>query len=403
MTALLLLLLTFLLPFFSRELRRGLPALFTFWAVVALHHGVAITNSFLFHTIGAEYDATGFSNAGFELAQAGMFPFSIGSKLYESFLGVIYWLFGSSHFLGAELSVLAFSLSCIVLLKILRQLNFQQYQMPALLFFGALPTMVFVGSVTMRESLQVFFFMLAVYYGIEMHLKGGFNRNFIMLVLSAFAMGLTHKGLIVYMFFLIMAFLLFSLQPTSKMWRVKKLRLLLMLMLPIFLLVLLVLANLDVQGIHVLHVLANMDVLEAASYHREFRGDVGRTTYGILLDLSSLASFSSSISRLYIYYMFMPFPWKISNLLDVYAGMEALLRLLLLYCAAKEWYNAEGERRRLLTLLFIIFFAMSLLWALGTINYGTGMRHHMVTWWLLIVLGMPQLVQMSRKFVHVYF
>jgi hypothetical protein len=37
---------------------------------------------------------------------------------------------------------------------------------------------------------------------------------------------------------------------------------------------------------------------------------------------------------------------------------------------------------------------MAVLWAAGTVNYGTATRHHMVHQWIVLLLGVPALVQM---------
>ena len=32
------------------------------------------------------------------------------------------------------------------------------------------------------------------------------------------------------------------------------------------------------------------------------------------------------------------------------------------------------------------------MWALGTTNYGTAMRHHMLSWWIIVIAGFPPLM-----------
>jgi len=395
--AIFVLLVTFTLPVFSYELRKNRSLIFGYWFVILLHQIVAFTNAFLFTTLGAGADASAFHKIGVGLAQSGEFSFSIGAKFYTSILGIVYWLFGSSHFLGDQLSVLAFALSCIVLLKILRQLDLLDYQLPVLLLFGALPTMVLLGSITMRESYQVLFFMLAVYFGMKMLLKGGINRNFIALILSAFVMGLFHKGLIVYMSFLIVLFMVFSLDPAIYLWRIKKLRLLLLLTLPILFMGLLLMVKLQIPGVVALSALANMNVGEYILDYRETAA-VARATYAVVFDLSSSFAFILSTLVLYLYYLFAPFPWQVGGVLDAYAATESIMRMILLYYAIKHWRNAYGSQRRLLGLMLILFFSMTFLWAMGTTNYGTAMRHHMLTWWILVVVGLPPLIESMRRF-----
>jgi len=394
--AVLIAVLIFYLPILFKELRHNKSIFLTYFFVIVLHQTVAVINAFWFTTIGADADATSFNQAGFELAQSGIFSFSVGSKFYENMLGVLYWVFGSSHFLGEQLSIFAFAISCIVLIKILRQLDLSQYQVPVLIVFGAIPTMVLLGSITMRESYQVLFFMMTVYFGIKMHLKGGLNRNLFFLMLSALMMGLFHKGLLVYMLVLIAVLCYFSLKPKLKFLQVKKLRVMLLGMSVIFVMSCSAMVSLQVSGYEVLSSLTNMDLINYAERYRD-NAVIARATYGVSLDVSSIFSFITSSFVLYFYYLFAPFPWNVTTAVDVYASIEAFVRLILLYCSIKHWRSAYGVQRRLLGLLLILFFSMSFLWAMGTTNYGTAIRHHMLTWWILVVMGVPVLVDEVRR------
>ena len=138
--ALIIFIVTLSLPFLFRELRQNKIVLLAYLFIAGLHQLVAVINAFWFAVVAADADANSFDRIGFELAQSGVFSFAIGSKFYENMLGVVYWLFGSSHFLGEQLSIMAFSLSCVILIKILRQLNLSQYQAQILKAFGVLPT-----------------------------------------------------------------------------------------------------------------------------------------------------------------------------------------------------------------------------------------------------------------------
>ena len=63
-----------------------------------------------------------------------------------------------------------------------------------------------------------------------------------------------------------------------------------------------------------------------------------------------------------------------------------------------EWRKAVDLRKRLLGLLLLLFFSMSFLWAVGTTNYGTAIRHNMLIWWILVIGGVPPLI----KKLHFY-
>ncbi len=148
----------FLMPLFSRELRKSGSIMFGYWFVIFLHQFVAFLNAHLFATgqrgtFGAENDA----NRSFHLIakelvlQGEMYyrgqyisvPLSLdsflkGGAFYYEMLGSVYKWFGVSLLLGEQLSVLVFALSCIVFLKIMRQLGLERYSFPSLICFSAL-------------------------------------------------------------------------------------------------------------------------------------------------------------------------------------------------------------------------------------------------------------------------
>ena len=115
------------------------------------------------------------------------------------------------------------------------------------------------------------------------------------------------------------------------------------------------------------------------------------------MTFSSPFMFIYSILNVYLHYLFAPFPWKVSNVLDFYASMESLLSLVLICFALKNWCNAYGTQRRLLGLMLVLYFSMTFLWAIGTTNYGTSMRHHMLSWWILVIAGLPLLMETLKR------
>ena len=120
---------------------------------------------------------------------------------------------------------------------------------------------------------------------------------------------------------------------------------------------------------------------------------MGRANYSANLDLSSLYTIIYTSCKLYLYYLASPFPWQIKNVLDVGGMIESILRITLIYFSVKHWRNAYGAQRRILGLMLILFFSMSFMWAVGTTNYGTAARHHMLSWWILVLAGLPLVME----------
>ena len=159
------------------------------------------------------------------------------------------------------------------------------------------------------------------------------------------------------------------------------------------------LSKVEMNEIQTLSYLLNQNWLDVVS---RFRAnsiiDSGRTTYGVYLDVTSSYMLVYSGLKLYIYYLFAPFPWNIGSLTDLYASAESIMRMILIYFSVKQWRKAYGSQRRLLGLMLILYFSMTFMWALGTTNYGTAMRHHMLSWWIIVIVGVPPLMEKLSRF-----
>jgi hypothetical protein len=381
----------FLIPVFSRELRQDKSILLGYWFVVFLHQIIAFTNYYIITTVGAGSDAKDFQTRIEMFSKAGEWKIAIGAELYVQVLGIIYRWFGSSSLLGGQLSILAFAISCIFLMKIIRLCGIERYKLYSLLAFGSLPTMVFLGSITLRESFQVLFFMVAVYFGMKMHFKDGLNSYLIALVASVFAMGSLHRGLVGYAMFIIPLFFVWNLYPSRHPGHVKVLRLAAFIAVPVTVVGLLVFSKR--LGFPDYSELISHKFLEKLSNIR--MGPIntpGRATYGVALDLSSTIMTFYTGLKIYVSYLFAPFPWQIHNFQDAYAALESAIRMMLIYFSVKHWMNAVGAQKRLLGLMLILYFSISALFAIGTTNYGTAMRHHMLGWWIIAIVGVPPLM-----------
>jgi len=411
---------TFSMPAFSRELRKSLAIIFVYWVVIVLHQVVAFLNQYLYAigeagVVGATNDANhGFHYIAKELALNGELlhrgvPLSVplsfesffkGGSFYYEMLGSFYQWFGVSHLLGEQLSILVFAFSCIVFLKIMRQLGLEHYRASCLFCFGALPTMVLLGSVTLRESYQVFFFMLAVYSGVKISNSEKLHiASIFYMAIAALLMGLFHQALTVYAVFMIFLFLVYSPRPISRLGNIKKLHLIAVGVIPFIFLGLVLMSTTNAVNFAYVQRVIDFGLFDAIAFYREaslFK--FGRTSYVVPLDSSSIFMMIYSLLKVYSYYLFKPFPWEIHNAIDMYAFWEVLTRITLICFSLFEWRKAVGLRKRLLGLMLLLFFSMSILWSVGTTNYGTAIRHNMLTWWILIIMGVPPLI----KKLHFY-
>jgi len=425
LAAIFLVVATFLMPAFSRELRKSGAIIFVYWVVIVLHQVVAFLNQYLYAIggsgiVGATNDANqGFHYVAKELALNGEFlyrgvlfsvPLSLesflraGSYFYYEMLGSFYQWFGVSLLFGEQLSILVFAFSCIVFLKIMRQLGLERYRVSCLFCFGALPTMVLLGSVTLRESFEVFFFMLAVYSGVKISISEKLQTTSIFyMMIAAFLMGIFHRALVVYAVFIIFLFLMYSPRPISRWGNIKKLHLIGVGVIPFIFLGLVIMSTTNSFSFSYVQRIIDYGIFDAiVGFQQTSIANLGRTSYAALLDSSSIFMMIYSFLKGYSFYLFRPFPWEIHNAIDFYAFWEVLVRITLIFFFVFEWWKAVGPRKRLLGLMLLLFFSMSILWAVGTTNYGTAIRHNMLTWWILVIGGVPPFIKKLNFYIARY-
>jgi hypothetical protein len=386
-----------LLPIFVREFRSSLRLSLAYWFVIALHQAVAFINKFMFVTPGAESDAVRFHKMAEVIARSENFSFTIisgGLEVFCNLLGFLYWLAYPSILLGSQMSILAFAISCIILIKILGLMELSRYRVSVLLAFGSLPSMVLLGSIPLRESFQLLFFMLAVYFGIKMHLKENVKLYGLFMVASAFAMGLFHQALMKYSVVFIALFLVWNPHPTSSWLAVKKRHLMSVLAVIILLGSGFLLIKMRFINISFFSSLIDLDLWETVtSFRIRSERALSRATYEVVMDFSSVFMITWTSLLFYIHYLFAPFPWQIGSVLDFFAFLESTLRMVLIYFSVKHWSSTYGQKRKLIGFMLILFFSMSFMWALGTTNYGTSVRHNLLSWWILAVVGAPLLIE----------
>jgi len=140
------------------------------------------------------------------------------------------------------------------------------------------------------------------------------------------------------------------------------------------------------------------NVLDGADNFRQNASTIdGRTTYGIMLDTSSVLGLVKTIPVVIVYYMFAPFPWQVENVVDIHALLESMLRFVLLLFAVFSWRRSSGEVRSYYSFLFIVVLGLELMWALGSINWGTAIRHHVPGYSVIVLLGAPGLILIMQK------
>ncbi len=362
--------------------------------VLTAHHLVAIVNAYVGTVVGADQDAATFHLQAAELSQ-GYDVVNLsgtGTSFYVHSLAASYHLFGASHFLGEELSVLAVALSCAVLVRICGLIGVPRFQSGLVALFGlSLSGLIFL-SITLRESWQVLFVLLSTYWALRVRSRVSW-LHVTALLLSAVGLGALHIGLVPYAVFLVIFSLYWGLgagRPADTVWKRA-------LLLAVAALLLVTLAA-SVQKLGgAAAALASGKALEYAQDYRLHSVQEARAAYGVMLDISTPAGFAATLPAVVVQYMFAPFPWQIGSPLDIEAMLEGWVRFALLLTSWRAWRLSVGETRSRIGFLFGLFLTMEFLWALGTINWGTAIRHHVLAYGLLVLTGGPGLLLFLDK------
>lgn len=364
--------------------------------IIVTRHTISIVNAYFKTVPGAEDDAVGFHLVAQEMVhtqQPLWFTefgnFEAGARLYARYLAFWYSLLGDSLLVGQTLSVVFYILSSIVFVKLVAYLGLSRWKTHLIVLYGMLPSSVIFGSITLRESYQIFFFLAAVYWVLKFKATQSF-LYLILLVIAAILLGLLHNGLVVYSMLFVALSTYWAIGANIRKWTVQTLGLQFV---SLILLTGIIFAWLSSAG--------NMGAFskaltsgQGAEYTEGYREryELGRANYDVKLSVSSPVGFLTSAPLVFIYYMFTPFPWQIGNVLDVYAALEGLLRLLLIYHALAAWRRSSGLQRRQYLYLLLVFSSLEFMWSLGTANWGGAIRHHLVAYSILVVLGGPGLL-----------
>ncbi|HPK87591.1 MAG TPA: hypothetical protein PK267_06170 [Atribacterota bacterium] len=392
---------SFLIVYRFWKIKKDIRLSLTLGLTLFLHHVIAIINIYFITLPGAEGDPAKFYYHAEKWALAGKWDLSIGTNFYTQFLGIFYRIFGPSKLLGAELSILFFLLTCLVLIEIAGLLNINKYTVPVLLVYGLLPTNLIFCSKILRESYQIFFFISTVYWGLRYRLESTKN-SLIFCLISSLLMAFFQRALVVYALVLIAIILLWNLYEVSGSYEgkraINKKKLIVISLSLIFILGIIITGiAFKVEDIGAVEAFLKGKGFQFAADYRArlllIKAPDARANYGILLDTSTVTGFLKSTVFIYIYYLFSPFPWQIENFLDLYSFFESLLRFILIGFSILLWHQEKDRKKRSIwSMLLFIYFSMAFLWAMGTINYGQAIRHHLITNWLIIILSLPGLI-----------
>ena len=348
------------------------------WIGFLLRLLVAIWNGFWGPSFGADLDAFSFHLEAVQYAHnPTLDEFRIG-WIYTNILGLFYYVTTDSLFLGSLLSCIAWLVSALILANCLRILSVERsVQTKVMLVYALLPSSVMFTAITIREPYQMLFVNLAIYAVLKIYLHKA-NRHWLTLILAIAGAGSLHGGLLAFGILLFAGTLLLVSMRGKKgiSW-----------------------AKLGLTGAVAAVVLwygfslfgnisYNLDEGLGSAvevYQQGALGTDARTNYKSEVAISGLGGLLLFIPVALFQYLFEPFPWHVSAASDFVLVLENILRGWLIWKAWNALRVASVLQRRALLFIFFSYLAMETIWSVGTINWGTSVRHHLPAWGLLLL------------------
>ena len=365
----------------------------------ALRLFVAIWNGFFGPSFGADLDALSFHMEAVEYAlNPTLDEFRIG-WIYTNFLGLFYYVTTDSLFLGSLLSCIAWFVSALVLLSCLRILSVERsVQIKVMLVFALLPTSIMYTAITIREPYQLLFVNLAIYAVLKIYLHKAV-RHWFTLIFAIAGAGSLHGGLLAFGILLFAGtLLLVSLRGKKGISWAK------------FVLIGAAAAVVLWYGFSYFGNISYSldDGLGSAIdvYQQGLLSVDARTHYKSEVAVSGLGDFLFFVPVSLFQYLFEPFPWHVSAASDIVVLLENILRGWLIWKALMALRAATVPQRRMLLFIMLAYLMMETIWSIGTINWGTSVRHHIPAWGLLLLAayafpdGKVSVKKINQHFQH---
>ena len=348
------------------------------WIGLFLRLFVAIWNGFFGPSFGAEADAEGFHLVALEYAQNPTLDKFIIGWIYAYVLGLFYYLTTDSLFLGSVLSCFAWLASAGLLVKIMRLLSIDKSQQSkAMLIYALLPSSILYTSVTLREAYQLLFVNLAVYSTFKIYLNKS-SKHWLVMFCAVIGMGVLHGALFAFGLFIVAATLvLLNLYGLKKFSLVK-------LAFAVPLVALIVFYGLSLFT-SVSYKLDDGLGMAIQTYQLGSLGTDARAHYKDGVEISGVAGLLTFIPIAIFQYLFEPMPWRISSAMDIGLMFENILRAWLIWKAWTGLRNMPVPRRRPVLFVFLSYLTLETIWSLGTVNWGTAVRHHIPSMGLLMI------------------
>ena len=366
------------------------------YVIIISHLVISILNAYFGTFLWASPDAITFHKIALSPHIDPGFNFTV--KNYSRLLAILYKI-NVSRFFGQQASLFNFTLATIIFVKLQSMLEQQKFATVSLLTFWLLPAYLFWTSVELREAWGLLFFMFALFCFIGFNFKLFTSIRSLLFALIAIIFGcLLHVAMFFFYPVLVVitaSWLFFTCDERGKIFSFKSvLQFVVLLLFSLFFVLLVYLFT--KSHLHLFTAGKNLFFVIFA-HQKVLLKFPGTFNYYISWNPSSIASCLGYLIKSWTYYLFGPFPW---NFYHHFSGLFLMLlgwfRAMLLLFACVCFLKCPFFKKGVCIYLFFVFIALTLKWAIGTVNFGTAFRHNMLTDWILILIGLPKMLDFFK-------
>lgn len=347
---------------------------------LVLRLGLALFPVYIAPLPDSQTDALAFEQTGWNFSQSlqeGL-PIELPEYggLYSAFIGFIYYIFGQSFFLIQMPNVFVGVLIVFNIYRIGAFLWGERFGQRAAWVSTFFPTLILYAAMTRRETFIIYFLTLSLYYLLRWYDKGEI-KLFIFSSLIILFGGILHSvltlGLLVHGYLVLKRWFKECIIRRSK-YCIK--------IATAGLLILIIIGAVLMSGLGFYQKFRNLKTLDDVGHYQAYTAR-GRAAYLENLILAKPIDIIWQFPIRVIYFLFTPFPWMISSITDIIGFADVIFYIVLMIHAWKRSSTWLYNKRALpLTLMFLIFLAV---FAMGTSNYGTAIRHRLKIVPMLII------------------
>ena len=307
--------------------------------------------------------------------------------VYSVFVGFFYSIFGELKILGGLLSALTWFLSAVISRKILLLFKLDDYRINLFLlcYVIILPISFYYTSLMLREVYMLLFVNLLFLSIVSLALNKKFLIKifyFLIFLLSLILLLIFHKANLYFSIIFLPLILIFIVLEY-----LKKINFNIVDLSKMYWLVLLIIIAVLIHKLGILEQAFNIIVdYQLGHFYKNtvFRADYFFIHERVDLDYT-LLTFIGVIYNNIFNYLLQPTPINITTFQDQILFYENLIRfLILIYLILNLFRNFQMKSFYIIG--FMILATMEIVYASGTVNWGTASRHHVPTQGILLLL-----------------